>query len=294
MHTLDDDTARELELLEREAPVVVDRRNRRAIRVGGADAVAWLHDLLTADIQGLAPGATIRSLLLSPTGRIRGEVHVYRRPEDVVLSQDPAHGRPIEELLAPYVLSSDVVLEPAGVGVVCVLGPGEPAREHWRPSQLFATGRDGGDGADLLLAPDVPLPEGFATVGWQAVDLWRTRRGDVRFGLDLDEESLPAEAGLDDPEAGVIDGSKGCYLGQESVAKIRNFGHPRRVLVAADAAETVLAGTPIHAVADPTSAAGLVTSAAPRPGGGTRMIVRIRWADREKALTAAGKAITLV
>jgi folate-binding Fe-S cluster repair protein YgfZ len=89
----------------------VDLSAYRKVRVHGADAVGWLHDLLTADVAGLAPGASCRSLLLTPTGRIRADVQVLRRDEDLVLTQSPEQPDHIGLLLGPYVLSSDVSLE---------------------------------------------------------------------------------------------------------------------------------------------------------------------------------------
>ena len=80
------------------------------IRVTGADATAWLHDLVTADIASLAPGRARRSLLLTPTGRIRADVTVVRDEEGSSCSQEPAQPDRIEALLDPYVLSSDVAL----------------------------------------------------------------------------------------------------------------------------------------------------------------------------------------
>src|SRR3954464_5772226 len=65
----------------------VDVSAYRKVRVHGEDAVGWLHDLLTAAIPGLVPGASCRSLLLTPTGRIRADVPVLRRDEDVVLTR---------------------------------------------------------------------------------------------------------------------------------------------------------------------------------------------------------------
>jgi len=83
----------------------------RTIRVTGSDAIGWLHDLLTADIAGLDPGTACRSLLLTPTGRIRADVHVGRREHDVILTQSPDQADDVGLALRSYILSSDVSLE---------------------------------------------------------------------------------------------------------------------------------------------------------------------------------------
>ena len=118
-------------------------------------------------------------------------------------------------------------------------------------------------------------------VGAEALEAWRIRHGIAGFPIDLDADSLPAEAGLDAEP--VIDRTKGCYLGQESVARVRNLGHPVRLVLA------VRADAPLHpglAVLAEGAQAGTVTSV--EPAGGSGAMVRIRWDAREADLIAAG------
>jgi len=218
-------------------------------RVTGDDAVRWLNDLVTADLERLEPGEVVRSLLLSPTGRIRADLLVAREPGSIRALQAPDRPRPLAELVAPYVLSSDVVLETAEADGVLVGGG-----RAWR------------------LATEAP--PGHVTVAPEAFEAWRVRRGVARFPIDLDEESLPAEAGLD--REPVIDRSKGCYLGQESVAKVRNLGHPTRVVVPAILDGAASAGDRIRSG---TEEVGVLTSL-----HGANAIVRIRWAARDDSL----------
>ena len=83
--------------------------------VRGADAAGWLDDLVTASVQILPPGETVRSLLLGPTGRIRADVHMARTDRGYLLLQGPGQPDAIAVLLDPYVLSSDITLAPAGL-----------------------------------------------------------------------------------------------------------------------------------------------------------------------------------
>jgi hypothetical protein len=125
-------------------------------------------------------------------------------------------------------------------------------------------------------------------VGADVVESWRIRRGLPRFPVDLDEDSLPAEGGLDDRTT--IDRTKGCYLGQESVAKVRAFGHPTRIVLALAAAEPVAAGTPILTGDEEV---GLVTSV-DALGGGTDLLGRVRWKARGAGLrTPSGTPLAL-
>ena len=110
----------------------------------------------------------------------------------------------------------------------------------------------------------------------RAYELWRIARGDPRMDVDFDAGSLPAESGLER----LIDMTKGCFLGQESVAKIRNLGHPPTVLRHVRAGGSIEPGAPIRTA---NGAVGRVTSAAPARRGGTVALVRVAWnaADTE-------------
>ena len=227
--------------------------------VRGADAPGWLNDLITASMTELPDGQTVRSLLLSPTGRIRADVQVLhaRGGDAFLLLQDLAQPDPIAALLVPYVLSSDVEIvpgDPSGLLVGPRPGPG------WTATWGRPRGRS-------------------VRVGSEALEAWRIRHGIARFPVDLEGDSLPAEAGLDvEP---VIDRTKGCYLGQESVARVRNLGHPARVVLAVRAETPLRPAMPVRSAG---TQVGAVTSA--EPDGGSAAMVRIRWDARDTELTA--------
>ncbi len=228
----------------------------RALAVRGADAERFLQDLLTADVGVLRPGEATPSLLLGPTGRIRAELHVLRREGGYLVLQRRDQPRPIGELLGPYVLSSDVLLEetppPPLLGV--------PSPRRWR-----------------FVAPGEP---DLVPVSPAALEAWRIRSGIPRFPVDLDEDSLPAEGGLDDGVT--IAPDKGCYLGQESVARVRR-GHPTRVVLALRAARPVEPGSPVEAGGETV---GVVTSADVEGGDDVALLVRVRWGARAAELSA--------
>src|SRR5207248_10692480 len=108
-------------------------------------------------------------------------------------------------------------------------------------------------------------------------DVWRIREGIPRFGIDLDEDSLPQEAGWER----FIDFAKGCFMGQEAMARIRNFGgHPTRVVRAMRATKPLIGGEAVHAGGDEV---GVVTSAA-----GEDLFVRVSWGARDRRPLTAG------
>jgi folate-binding protein YgfZ len=259
-----------------EGRAFVDGTGLCKVRVTGTNAPRWLNDLLTADIEGLAEGRAVRSLLLTPTGYVRADVHVLRIGEGFLLLQRPDQPAGIDELLRPYVLSSDVhMLDESGdLGVASVLDPGARTIGHAgnRPSIL-------GEGMDLVFpAADslrmvtMLVKKGLLEVGSEAVEVSRIRRGIPRFPVDVGEDSLPAEAGLES----AIDFAKGCFLGQESVAKVRNLGHPPGVVRALRAQTRVDPGEPVLADGEEV---GAVTSAAPL-GEGSALLARVSWDAR--------------
>ena len=236
----------------------VDRSGDRLLFIAGTDARRWLNDLVTGDVAGLAVGSAKRSLLLTPTGRIRADFLVSHTEEGrFLLVQDREQEEVVGDILAPYVLSSAVVLSDAtgtvarwypGVGRIDIsLGPGDPR--------------------DIEIQPE-------------AVERWRIRRGHPLMGVDFAAGSLPAESDLYE----TIDFTKGCFLGQESVAKVRNMGHPPTVLRHLHSAVDVTAGSSVHTHDHPV---GAVTSVALASDGGWDLLARVVWAAAETDLVSS-------
>ncbi len=281
----DDGQVRALE----EERAFVDLSSWRKVRVSGGDALSWLGDLLTADIVGLAPEHACRSLLLTPTGRIRADVHVARRDDDVMLLQPADQPEHVGLALNAYVLSSDVSLEDRTNDVALFAVPGRAASlvgvaGATEPSCI-------GPGIDVLTPTGKPawsfvrsgIGAGLEEAGPDALEVWRIRRGTPRMGPDFDARSLPAEAGLDD----VIAYGKGCFLGQEAVAKVRNLGHPVRVLRHLTTSGSPRRGDPVFA---DSTAVGEITSAADGDAG-TIVLARVRWGSRRQLALRDGTTL---
>jgi len=281
---MDEGSRKQVSALEEER-AFLDRSPWRKVRVTGADAVTWLGDLLTADIAALEPGRGCRSLLLTPTGRIRADIQVARREDDLVLLQAPEQPEHIGLALSTYILSSDVSLEDRTNDLALFTVPGRAAslvgiHGATEPSSV-------GPGIDVLVDAGKPawrfveacIAAGLEEAGADAYEIWRVRRGIARMGPDFDELSLPAEAGLE----ATIDSHKGCFLGQEAVARVRNLGHPRRLLRHLQGPGSIAVGEPVfvgpNAVGEVTSAAG--------DGGGSAVLVRVRWEAATLPLTVS-------
>ena len=261
----------------------LDLSSWRKVGVSGIDAIRWLGDLLAADIAGLEPGVGRRSLLLTPTGRIRADVHVARREHDLILLQPPEQPEHVGLALSSYVLSSDVSLADRTNELAMFSIPGRAA------SLVGASGATApssiGPGVDVLIGNGKPawrfvqgcIAAGLEKAGGDALEVWRIRRGLARMGVDFDSRSLPAEAGLD----ATIDYEKGCFLGQEAVARVRNLGHPPRVLRHLHVSGSAGPGDPVFA--DGT-AVGELTSVADGDHEST-VFARVRWDAAETPIT---------
>lgn len=196
--------------------VQVAPRPRDYVAVTGPDAAAHLERMLSNTIEHLAPGASCEALLLTPKARIVAPLVVWRRAEeDFLLLTEPGLGGPLRTALVRARLRARCAIEQETHASTIVLG----AARGGIPCPDFGV-------LAVELVDDAP-PAGAAPVGEAELERLRIRAGTPRWGAELDERVLPAEAGL---EARAISFTKGCYPGQEPVARLHHRGHPNRTL----------------------------------------------------------------
>lgn len=253
----------------------------RVFEVEGPDARKWLNDLVTAGIDPLGPGDSCESLLLDATGRIKAHFIVgCTSDESFLLVQSSDQPESVGKLLSRYILSSKVTLTDVS-----------DARSVFR-----FTGSAGGPWTSWMLADTIspvvvyaatadkaakPLSEVVTEAG-DGFEAARIIDGTPRFPVDFAETSLPAEAKWDDL---MVDSQKGCFLGQESVAKIRNRGRPPFLVIDLRTEARVEPGEPILLDGAET---GVVTSAL-SGSAGSHVIARVRWfADEPPDLRTPG------
>ncbi|AXT86064.1 folate-binding protein YgfZ [Aeromicrobium sp. A1-2] len=197
----------------------VDLSHRDVVTISGPDRLTWLHSLTTQFLEGLAPGVQTEVLLLSPQGRIEHGFSGVDDGEIFWAHTEPGAGAALVEFLdrMRFMMRVDVVLATADWAVI-----GRPR----------ATGADGPPVLSWELRPRESLLDLPAELG-DPVGLWaweaaRIESGLVRVGLDTDERAIPNEFGL----LGVaVHLDKGCYRGQETVARVHTLGRPPRRLV---------------------------------------------------------------
>lgn len=243
----------------RTAAAAADLTGRGSLAVSGPDAAELLHGLVTNEVKALPPGSGCHAALLTPKGRMRAELAVLRVTEsELLLDCDPSLAEPLLGILQGYAPFSRSVLRdrtseaglvhlegPAAAGLLAAAALPEPAAQEWAHTEgtcggealrVVRVSRAGEPGFDLqtsraaapaLLA--LLASHGAAIVTPAVLEAGRIEDGLPRWGTELTETTLPNEAGL---ERTAISYTKGCYLGQETVARIRTYGHVNRRLVA--------------------------------------------------------------
>jgi tRNA-modifying protein YgfZ len=233
--------------------VVVDRSNRGVLVVPGEDRLAWLHSLTSQDFTGLADGAATEALLLDANGRVEQHMMVSEIGGRVWLDTEPGHGEPLLAYLEKMRFWSKV--EPADAGdqrvVLTLLGPSTVDVLGAAGLPAPAAGHTaGGSGDDVLVrrlpwrtldAVDLLVPRpalidwwrrltaaGAHPAGTLAFEALRVEALRPRLGVDTDQRTIPHEVGW---IGTAVHLDKGCYRGQETVARVANLGRPPRRLV---------------------------------------------------------------
>ena len=261
-------------------------RPRAYVSVKGPDAASYLNRMVSNDVESLAVGDSCEALLLTPKARIVAPLVAWRRGENdfLLLSEPDAEAALVRALLRAR-FAADCAIEAESHSSVVVLGAeGELQSSRQEPA---LPNRDYGVPAVELL--DTDPPDDAERMPEEELERLRILARTPRLGRELDDRVMPAEAGL---EERAISFTKGCYPGQEPVARLHFRGHPNRGLrvVAVEGgelppydAELVLDGKVV----------GRVTSAAPdRELGVVALAYVRREVPPEATLELAGRRVT--
>ena len=213
---------------------LVDRSHRGVIRITGEDRLSWLHNLSTQALEKLEPGGTAETLILSPNGHVEHHLILTDDGSALWAHVEPHTAGPLLEFLESMrfmlrVEAADVTNEFA---VLSVMGPA--VGPGWAGSDA-AVAATYAFGADLIVSRErlgeaaAGLQErGAVLAGIWAYEALRIAAHRPRFGVDTDHRAIPHEVGWIDVAVHL---NKGCYRGQETVARVHNLGHPPRRLV---------------------------------------------------------------
>jgi len=280
----------DIELLARDAVLgAAGAPPRELVVATGVDRIRFLHGLVTGNVAGTEPGRGCRAALLTPKGQVVSDLRIFVRSDDVRIVVDAGQAAPLATTLARYAIMDDFAAAPLPeFSFFSLLGPAAPARlaasgldtgglatapplahaevgNFWiaRVRELGVDGFwIGGPPADVSalrerLAADVP--ELDAAVAEAA----RIDALEPRFGTEITADYFPMEVGL----GGAIDYTKGCYLGQEPIVRVRDRGHINWRLCGLDIVgdDDPHPGDPLTSDAKPK--AGKITSAGRLPDG---------------------------
>jgi folate-binding protein YgfZ len=187
----------------------VDLSHRDVVRISGPDRLTWLHSLTTQQFEGLGPGAWTQALVLSPQGHVEHAFAGVDDGEAFTAHTEPGAASALVGFLdrMRFLMQVEVSAVTPEIAVA------------WRPSGKY----------DLVPRDQLTA---YADAAGPAAGLWafealRIERGEPRFGIDTDHRTIPNEVGWIGPAVHL---DKGCYRGQETVARVHNLGRPPRRL----------------------------------------------------------------
>jgi folate-binding protein YgfZ len=246
----------------RETCGAFDLSFRGRLCLTGADRVRFLNGQVTNNVKDLRAGEGCYAALVTAKGKLQSDLNIFSLPAELLLDFEPGLAGSVAERLEKFIVADDVQVVDAAVyyGLLSVQGPQAEAAvrslalaaEVPAKPMSFTTARDetlgeiylmnqpraGASGFDLFV-PVASLgavldkliaaarQTGGRACGWHALETARIEAGIPRFGADMDESNLAPEAGI---EERAISYSKGCYIGQEVIARIRTYGQVAKSL----------------------------------------------------------------
>ncbi len=272
------------------------------LRITGKDRLAFLNGLLTNDVLKLNEGTGIRSALLNTKARVLADLYLHAREDDLLIDTGDVPGARIKDTFDRFIITEDVQVKDITSEFVHLTTQGPQAAEHAKelfgitftdmkplqhkmigPTMMVVRDRTGQSGCDMIIPNDEAeavwqgfLLRGVTPVGQDALEIFRLEAGYPRYGVDVDENTIILEAGYRD----AISFTKGCYLGQEVVARATHIGRVNKNLVQFQT-ESDQVPTPRSKLQASGKEAGYVTSAAFSPG--LKAVVGLGYAQREFA-----------
>ena len=223
-----------------------DRSERGKLALTGREAKSFLQGQVTNDVEGLSPGEGCYAAFLTPKGKMLGDLRILDAGDEILLDTERVALQELFNMIRRFSIGFDVELHKRTLesGLLSLLGPeseavagagglGEPEHSN---SAVTVGGIEARAirtdlGIDLLCdAADVDglrAALGVAAVSEAVAECLRVERGRPRFGVDLDDTVIPQEAGLNER---AVSFTKGCYVGQETVARLHYRGKPNRYL----------------------------------------------------------------
>lgn len=246
---------------------VLDRSERGKLALAGGDAKSFLQGQVSNDVEALTAGTGCYAAFLTPKGKMLGDLRILDTGEELLLDTERVALQGLFNMIRRFSIGYDVALHKRTLerGLLSLIGPAAdsfvelPAAEHSHQmielDGVAARAIRTDVGLDLLCeAGDTEglrsalADRGATPVSEAVAECVRIEHGRPRYGVDLDDSVIPQEADLN---ARAVSFTKGCYVGQETVARLHYRGKPNRHL------RGLRCSAPVH-TGDPVSAAGRV------------------------------------
>jgi folate-binding protein YgfZ len=270
----------------------------------GPDAAEYLQGQLTNDVEGLAPGEGCYAALLDRKGHMQGDMRVLRlAPEEIWLDTEPEALAAVQRHLTMYKIGREVEIADATAeqAILSLIGPRsveiagtaalpEHANEARTVNGIECITTGTAEGIDLIAQVqdaerlrEALLAAGAVEVSPAAAEVLRIEAGGPRFGAEMSNETMPAEAGIVER---AVDFQKGCYIGQEPVARLHYKGRPNRHLRGLELSAPVEPGTALRLG---EKEVGRIGSACVSPARGPIALAIVRREAEPGAVLAAGE-----
>ncbi len=270
---------------------LLDRSERGKLALSGADAKAFLQGQVSNDVEGLSAGAGCYAAFLTPKGKMLGDLRVLDAGAELLLDTERVALQELFNMIRRFSIGYDVELHKRTLecGLLSLIGPGSdalvdgvPEAEHAHRllslggAQARAIRTDVGidllcDAGELDSITSALRDAGAVPVSEVIAECLRVERGRPRYGIDLDDSVIPQEAGLNER---AVSFTKGCYVGQETVARLYYRGKPNRQLRGLRSEQPMASGEPL--LFDDGREVGTVGSVADSPRFGPIALALIR------------------
>ena len=209
-----------------------DLSSRIKLRVSGADRVRFLNGQISNDLGKASASSAIEACVLNGKGKIDAHLYLHAEPEFFLLDADADIGSSLQARLERYIIADDVQLENVTEkwSIFHVFGDNPPSG---MTTKIVAVDRFGFAGHDLWVGSGArektaaELAHYFRSLNAAQIEIFRIERGIPRWGLELTPEIIPLEANL---EKRCIDYEKGCYIGQETISRMKMSGQRNKSL----------------------------------------------------------------
>ena len=284
--------------------IYLDLSDRAKLRLTGADRVRFLNGQVSNDVRRATAGNSVYTGVMTIKGRLCADAFVHAADDSLLVDTEPGLREALAARLERYIIADDVRIEDvteslnlwhlidfaADAGTAHLPGLRTALAGMGAGVRTVESVRYGRPGLDLFFEPALEaemhrqLHTGFTELNDDAAEAWRIAAGVPRWGAELNENTMPAEADL---EERAVSYTKGCYIGQEIVSRVKSVGHVNRHLRGLRALDSspLYAGMVLRVPPDKDDVqsargVGQITSAAPAAGHGGAHFIALGYVRR--------------